>query len=79
MINVFYFRIASANIPADHFSHVFIDEAGHAVEPEGVIAIAGILNSDINLIHGGQVVLAGDPKQLGPVLRSPVALYYGLG
>lgn len=27
----------------------------------------------------GQVVLAGDPKQLGPILRSPYALKYGMG
>lgn len=25
------------------------------------------------------MVLAGDPKQLGPILRSPLALQYGLG
>lgn len=28
---------------------------------------------------GGQLVLAGDPRQLGPVLRSPLALKHGLG
>ena len=28
---------------------------------------------------GGQVVLAGDPKQLGPVLRSPISIEFGLG
>lgn len=25
------------------------------------------------------MVLAGDPKQLGPILRSPLAIQYGLG
>lgn len=34
----------------------------------------GLLNAE-----SGQVVLAGDPKQLGPILRSPFALKYGMG
>ena len=33
--------MASADIPGNHFTHVFIDEAGHAQEPEAVIAVAG--------------------------------------
>ncbi|XP_075471395.1 helicase MOV-10 [Ascaphus truei] len=73
-------RLLFAKFPPGHISHVFIDESGHAVEPECVTAIAGILdvmdpktNKD-----GGQVVLAGDPQQLGPVLRSPVAIKHGL-
>jgi helicase MOV-10 len=36
-------RIASFQFPAEHFSHVFLDEAGHAVEPETIVAIAGQL------------------------------------
>ncbi|XP_069489430.1 helicase MOV-10 isoform X2 [Ambystoma mexicanum] len=73
-------RLVSANFPRDHFSHVFIDESGHAVEPECVTAIAGILSAmdpRSNTV-GGQLVLAGDPKQLGPILRSPVAIKHGL-
>lgn len=67
-------RLASAQFPPGYFTHVFIDESGHAVEPECVTAIAGILD----VMKGGQLVLAGDPKQLGPILRSPFAIDHGL-
>jgi len=68
-------RLVSANFPSKHFTHIFIDEAGQATEPETLIPLAGIFESE----YGSQVVLAGDPKQLGPVLRSPVAIERGLG
>ncbi|XP_050414418.2 putative helicase MOV-10 [Patella vulgata] len=67
-------RLASAKFPVGHFTHVFIDEAGHAIEPESMIAVTNILD-----ITTGQLVLAGDQKQLGPILRSPFAIKYGLG
>lgn len=70
--------MASANFPVGHFTHVFIDESGQAIEPEALIAVAGILTIDPG-IHCGQLVLAGDPQQLGPILRSPIAQEYGLG
>jgi len=65
-------RLVSAQFPQDHFSHVFIDESGQATEPESVIALAGLINTK------GQVVMAGDPKQLGPVIRSTVGVKHGL-
>ncbi|NXD43233.1 SDE3 helicase, partial [Copsychus sechellarum] len=74
-------RLVSANFPPGFFSHVFIDECGRAVEPESVVAIAGLLapmDQKTNP-NGGQLVLAGDPKQLGPVLTSPLAIQHGLG
>uniref|UniRef100_A0A671LVB9 RNA helicase n=1 Tax=Sinocyclocheilus anshuiensis TaxID=1608454 RepID=A0A671LVB9_9TELE len=67
-------RLVSGGFPIGHFSHIFVDEAGHAVEPEAIISVAGLLNAET-----GQLVLAGDPKQLGPILRSPFAIRYGLG
>uniref|UniRef100_A0A8C1M2L5 RNA helicase n=1 Tax=Cyprinus carpio TaxID=7962 RepID=A0A8C1M2L5_CYPCA len=67
-------RLVSGGFPIGHFSHIFVDEAGHAVEPEAIISVAGLLNAKT-----GQLVLAGDPKQLGPILRSPFAIKYGLG
>ncbi|XP_061590937.1 putative helicase mov-10-B.1 [Cololabis saira] len=67
-------RLVTGGIPAGHFTHVFVDEAGHAVETECLVPIAGLLEAE-----SGQLVLAGDPKQLGPILRSPFALKYGMG
>lgn len=55
-----------------HFTHVFVDEAGQASEPECLIPLG--LISDVN----GQIVLAGDPMQLGPVIKSRLAMAYGL-
>ncbi|NXL30886.1 SDE3 helicase, partial [Glaucidium brasilianum] len=74
-------RLVSANFPPGYFTHVFIDEDGQAVEPESAVAIAGLLSAmdqETNP-NGGQLVLAGDPQQLGPILRSPLAIEHGLG
>ncbi|XP_011632303.1 RNA helicase Mov10l1 [Pogonomyrmex barbatus] len=59
--------------PRGHFSHVLVDEAGQATEPEIMIPL--------NFIHSdhGQVVLAGDPMQLGPITMNNLAAHYGLG
>ncbi|XP_058491151.1 putative helicase mov-10-B.2 isoform X1 [Solea solea] len=66
-------RLVSGGLPVGHFTHVFVDEAGHAVETECLVPLAGLLDAQT-----GQVVLAGDPEQLGPILRSPFALKYGM-
>ncbi|XP_031470723.1 RNA helicase Mov10l1 isoform X1 [Phasianus colchicus] len=55
-----------------HFTHVILDEAGQASEPESLIPIG--LISEVN----GQIVLVGDPKQLGPLIKSRIALAFGL-
>ncbi|XP_053575160.1 RNA helicase Mov10l1 [Bombina bombina] len=55
-----------------HFTHVFVDESGQASEPECLIPLG--LVSEVN----GQIILAGDPKQLGPVIKSNIASAYGL-
>merc|ERR550519_1147483 len=70
-------RLVSSGFPKGHFSHVFIDEAGHATEPEAIIALAGILTKEA--IGKTSIVLAGDHKQLGPVLRSQCSIKHGLG
>uniref|UniRef100_A0A673M8R7 RNA helicase n=1 Tax=Sinocyclocheilus rhinocerous TaxID=307959 RepID=A0A673M8R7_9TELE len=66
--------LVSGGFAKGHFTHIFIDEAGQAVEPECIIGIAGLLDP-----VKGQLVLAGDPQQLGPILRSPLAQLHGLG
>ncbi|XP_042326866.1 RNA helicase Mov10l1 isoform X2 [Sceloporus undulatus] len=55
-----------------HFTHVFVDEAGQASEPECLIPLG--LVSEVT----GQIVLSGDPMQLGPVIKSRLAIAYGL-
>ncbi|KAL7828691.1 hypothetical protein SRHO_G00323250 [Serrasalmus rhombeus] len=67
-------RLVTGGLPVGHFTHIFVDEAGHAVESEVIVGIAGLLHAET-----GQLVLAGDPKQLGPILRSPITIQYGLG
>ncbi|QRW00523.1 RNA helicase [Ceratobasidium sp. AG-Ba] len=60
-------------IPRGHFSWIFVDEAGQACEPEVMIAVKTLAGPDTN------IVLSGDPRQLGPIIRSPIALQMGLG
>ncbi|XP_071725459.1 probable RNA helicase SDE3 [Rutidosis leptorrhynchoides] len=56
-----------------HFTHIFLDEAAQASEPETMIPISHFYRRDT------VVVLAGDPVQLGPVIYSKDAESYGLG
>lgn len=56
-----------------HFSHIFLDEAGQASEPESMIPISFLCKKET------VVVLAGDPMQLGPVIYSKEAESHGLG
>ncbi|KDR68388.1 hypothetical protein GALMADRAFT_78731 [Galerina marginata CBS 339.88] len=55
-----------------HFSHIFIDETGQATEPEAFVSIKTMADSTTN------IVLSGDPKQLGPIIRSGIARELGL-
>ena len=69
-------RLYSVGVRGDHFSHLFVDEAGHATEPLLMIAL--------NTARGGafgcgtKVVLAGDHKQLGPRITVPTFIEAGL-
>ena len=59
-------------VPNNHFDHIIVDEAGQATVPELAVPL---------LLAGGKcpaITLAGDHKQLGPVLRSLASQYYDL-
>lgn len=55
-----------------HFTHMFIDEAGQATEPMAMVVIKTLADEFTN------VVLAGDNRQLNPIVRSPIGRDLGL-
>ncbi|KAJ7746480.1 RNA helicase [Mycena maculata] len=63
---------AQLGVKRGHFSHIFCDEAGQATEPEVMLPIKSIADNFTN------VVLAGDNKQLGPIVHSRIAASLGL-
>ncbi|XP_065293674.1 putative helicase MOV-10 [Dermacentor albipictus] len=74
-------KLISAGLPVNHFTHVIVDEAGHALEPECDIPLMGLLDAWKPGMSGtgGHIILAGDPMQLGPVIRNRLCLSYNLG
>ena len=60
------------NVPVGHFSHIVIDDAAQAEEPLVMIPIMTFSNASTNII------LAGDPNQVGPNIESPTAARSGL-
>ena len=60
------------NVPVGYFSHIVIDDAAQAEEPLVMIPIMTFSNASTNII------LAGDPNQLGPNIKSPTAARSGL-
>jgi len=64
-------RLYSLGI-APGFTHVLVDEAGHCTEAE---LLAGLQAAPDAL----RVLLAGDHRQLGPVIRSSACVAYGMG
>ena len=68
--------IYNLGLKQGHFTHCVIDEAGETTEPQSMVSI-GLLGMSSE--NESQIILAGDPKQLGPVLQSSVAENCGLG
>ncbi|XP_028398184.1 RNA helicase Mov10l1-like isoform X2 [Dendronephthya gigantea] len=65
-------QLQTLGLAPGHFTHVIIDEAGQATEPESLVPISFLTGTE------GQIILGGDPYQLGAVLRSPISQTYGL-
>ncbi|XP_061709089.1 probable RNA helicase armi [Cydia pomonella] len=64
--------LAQMGLPRGHFTHVVVDEAGQATEPEIMIPLT-FTDKD-----NGQIILAGDPQQLGPVILSKYCMEFNM-
>jgi helicase MOV-10 len=69
-------RFGYWGIPRGHFSVVCVDEAAQAIEPEVVAVASSMLNFD-DPMDPGQLILAGDPQQLGPIVTSRLCRQFG--
>jgi len=54
------------------FTHIFIDEAAASIEPETLLGMVGIMSKPCH------VILSGDHKQLGAVIKNDRAASLGL-
>jgi superfamily I DNA and/or RNA helicase len=48
-----------------HFTHLFIDEAAQATEPESLIPLSVVVDDHLDVIKV-EIALCGDPRQLSP-------------
>lgn len=71
-------RFWCSGVKKGHFDVLCVDEAGHATEPE-VIAVASTLMDFASKENPAQMILAGDPMQLGPIITSSLCKKFGMG
>lgn len=70
-------RLALNGFPENYFDYIFIDECGSATEPTAVIPIGTLISHATK--GATNVVIAGDPKQLGPIVACREIKQLGLG
>jgi hypothetical protein len=56
-----------------HFTHLFVDKAAQATEPETLIPMSVVVDYAPGVIKV-EITLAGDPRQLSPDIYSPWAV-----
>lgn len=61
-----------SGVDEPHFSHLYIDEAAQATEPESLIPLSVVVDDSPSSIKV-EISLAGDPRQLSPDIYSPWA------
>ncbi|CAH0778069.1 unnamed protein product [Bemisia tabaci] len=73
-------RLVTAGLGLDnHFSHIIIDESGQADEPQALIPISGFAGfKPKDGVRRAQIILAGDPNQLGPIICGRLSELMGL-
>ena len=71
------FWCTGGGLQKDWFDVFCVDEAGHATEPEVIGAAATLM--EFSGKNAGQMVLAGDPNQLGPIITSDLCKKFGMG
>ncbi|ESK92561.1 rna helicase [Moniliophthora roreri MCA 2997] len=63
---------ASLGVEKGWFTHIFVDECGQTTEPAVMVPLKSLAGDKTN------VILAGDNKQLGPIVHSALAAAFGL-
>jgi superfamily I DNA and/or RNA helicase len=70
-------RVNLEGVDATHFTHLFIDEAAQATEPESLIPLSVVVDPEPGN-RKVEVALVGDPRQLHPAVYSEKAAAAGL-
>lgn len=72
-------RFSFWGIPRGHFNVLIVDEAGQAIEPELISTASSLMEFyGSDSYTNGQLILAGDPKQLGPIVTSDLCRKFKL-